>query len=611
MSSKNELSIEIELLKKENEKLKQSINHAKFGIVWMNIPEAFEKESENKLPLLAEVKNREIYSNIELEPHLLIEGDNFHSLTCLNYTHKNLIDVIYIDPPYNTEKGDFKYKDKRVIDKYPSGQPVKKDDPIRHSKWLSFMNKRLLLARSLLKPSGVIMISIDDNEAAQLKMLCDQIFKGNFIACLPTIMNLKGNNDQLGFAGTHEYTLVYGKDINKVNLQEFDVDEEETLTDWEEDSIGFYKKGANLKSTGGNAPREKRPNLFFPILIEKDTQILHFISDDEYSQIYNKSNKTFNDKFIEELQHSYEKKGFIFILPVTKGQFMSWRWSLGKMKQDYDDIIVNYVNKSSFSIIKKQRPKLGDLPSKKPKSLFYKPEYSSGNGTSQQKNIFGKKVFNNPKPLELIKDLIYIAGDKNAMILDFFAGSGTTGHAVLKLNEQDNGKRRFIMCTNNEDRICDKVTYERMKRLSNPLKYGIKLNPLPINLKYYRTKFSGNHIAKISDDDKVEIACNAGELIAIGEDILYEKKKNNYSQFFTNIQENKFLAIYFSEDFSSISKFKKSLVNFVGEYKHATVYIFSWGNEDHSYLLRDLNINVVVKPIPQPILEIYKKVYKD
>ena len=611
MSSMEELIAEIDKLKKENNKLNKSIKHTKFGLVWMDVPEGFDKESENKIPLLEESKEDELVSTSENEPNILIEGDNYHSLTCLNYTHKNAIDVIYIDPPYNTEKGDFKYKDKRVIDKYPGGKAVKKDDPIRHSKWLSFMNKRLLLARKLLKPEGVIFISIDDNEMTQLKMLCDQIFKGNFIACLPTIMNLKGNNDQFGFAGTHEYTLVYAKDITKAKLNGFDVDEEELMKDWMLDDIGSYKEGANLKSTGGNAPREKRPYLYFPVLINKEDMKPHLLKEEEYTQIYNKVDKTFNDEFMDKLRHQYDEKGFHFLLPLTNDVEMSWRWSIKKMRNETDDIIVKAGKGSSFSLVKKQRPKPGELPSKKPKSLFYKPEYSSGNGTSQQKKIFGKKVFNNPKPLELIKDLLHVGAHKDALVLDFFAGSGTTAHAVLDLNRFDQGNRRFILCTNNEDNICRDVTYERLRILHSPNDFNVDIAPLPTNLKYYRTKFSGNNISAITDDDKVEIAHNAGELIAISENILYETLKNEYSQFFTNKSEEKHLAIYFNEDYDDLDSFKELLKNNITGYrKKVLVYIFSWGNEDHSSMFYDLDLNISVKPIPQPILEIYKKIYK-
>src|SRR3989338_4017685 len=166
------------IAKYEAIELKQS----RFGLVWLDVPEAFEDDVENKLPILEEVPKLAINSKDGKPAHLLIEGDNYHALTCLNYTHKGKIDVIYIDPPYNTGSDGFKYKDKRILDKYPDGTEVPIEHPFRHSYWLSFMRKRLELAKDLLKDSGVIFISIDDNEQAQLKIICNEIFgEANFI----------------------------------------------------------------------------------------------------------------------------------------------------------------------------------------------------------------------------------------------------------------------------------------------------------------------------------------------------------------------------------------------------------------------------------------------
>src|SRR3989338_8612416 len=203
----NSMSDDIQKLKGEIERLKKAVKKQRYGLVWMQVPEAFEDYVENKLPILKEVPKLAIKTKDDKPTHILIEGDNYHALTCLNYTHKGKIDVIYIDPPYNTGSDGFRYKDKRIVDKFPDGTEVPKDHPFRHSYWLSFIKKRLELANDLLKDTGIIFISIDDNEFAQLKLLCDNIFDGeNFISCLPTIMNLKGNNDQFGFSGTHEYT---------------------------------------------------------------------------------------------------------------------------------------------------------------------------------------------------------------------------------------------------------------------------------------------------------------------------------------------------------------------------------------------------------------------
>ena len=166
---------EINKLKKEIARLKKSVKDKKYGLVWMNVPEAFEEEAENALPVLKEVPEKGIVNNDDKPTHILIEGDNYHALTCLNYTHKEKIDVIYIDPPYNTGDDGFKYKDKRIMDKYPDGTLVPKDHPLRHSYWLSFMQKRLNLASNLLKENGAIFISINEEEMFNLKLLCGKV----------------------------------------------------------------------------------------------------------------------------------------------------------------------------------------------------------------------------------------------------------------------------------------------------------------------------------------------------------------------------------------------------------------------------------------------------
>ena len=231
----------------------------------------------------------------------MIEGDNYHALSVLNYTHGGKIDVIYIDPPYNTGNG-FRYNDKKI----------ERDDAYRHSKWLSFMNKRLKLAKRLLSNKGIIFISIDDNEVSQLKILCNEIFNEvNFIAQLPVIMNLKGNNDEFGFSGTHEYALVYTKNKINAHIGEFLIDDE-NLDEWKNDEWGYYKKGANLKSTGINAPKEKRPNLFFPLYISKNNTV--------HIKRKNKSDQE--------------------IFPITDNKKMSWRWSKIKFEKEPHNLIV-------------------------------------------------------------------------------------------------------------------------------------------------------------------------------------------------------------------------------------------------------------------------------
>ena len=426
--------------------------------------------------------NTSMSKNIDTTQNLLLKGDNLDSLKILKNHYTGKIKCIYIDPPYNTANDEFVYPDK--FDKEETevlGLVNLSDDDFArmdfsfrtkksHNGWLSFMYPRLLLARDLLSDDGVIFISIDDNEQANLKLLCDDIFgEENFVANLPTIMNLKGNNDEFGFAGTHENTLVYSKNKSLLLLHQFVIDAEE-IEDWQEDDIGFYKQGANLKSTGTNAPREKRPNLYYPIFID-DNDVVYVTDNDNPPKVFSGELKT--------------------IYPVTNGQDMSWRWSKTKIKNELHNIIVS--RNGSLGIYKKQRPALGDLPSKKPKSLFYKPEYSSGNGTAQIKDLLGDKFFPNPKPLNLILDFLEISTNSNDIILDFFAGSGTTGHAVMQLNAEDGGNRKFILCQIDEPIKEDKPAYKFCKDNNLP--------PVISSITIERLKRAGEKIAKEIDEE--------------------------------------------------------------------------------------------------------------
>ena len=364
--------------------------------------------------------------------NLYIEGDNLDVLKVLRETYLGKVKMIYIDPPYNTGN-DFVYNDEFAQGKSEFEQnsglfdeegnqtidPMLRNTESNgrfHTDWLNMIYPRLKVARDLLSEDGVIFISIDDNEERNLKNICDEVFgNSNFIAMLPTVMNLKGNQDEYAFAGTHEYTCVYTKNRELKSFGYFDIDEsDDEFSSWENDEIGCYKKGANLKSTGVNAPREKRPNLFFPIYINGD-----FFSLDYF-------------------------EGATEIFPITDGKEMSWRWSKDKFNNEKHNVIISNEN-GKISLYKKQRPALGELPTKKPKTLFYKPEYSSGNGTLQIKELFGEKIFNNPKPYGLVKDFIKVGTDNNAIILDFFSGSSSSAHAVMKLNAEDGGNRKFIM----------------------------------------------------------------------------------------------------------------------------------------------------------------------
>lgn len=321
--------------------------------------------------------------------NLLIHGDNLLALKALEQDYAGKVKCIYIDPPYNTGNAFEHY-----------------DDGLEHSQWLSLINPRLKLLRSLLHEEWVIYVHIDDYEQAYLRVIMDEVFwRDNFIACLPVVMNLKGNQDQFWFTGTHEYILVFARNKSKLKLWQFAIWDDEL--DWRlEDDIGLYKKWATLKRTGEDAPREKRPKWFYPIYISESNEVSIFRNND----------------------HDIE------LFPITDWKEMSWRWSKEKVNADVYDIIVTR-SWNNVSLYKKQRPEIWELPSKKPKSLFYKPEYSSWNWKSQLKSLW-LTGFSYPKPENLIHDIIHISTNPWDLVLDSFLWSGTTAAVAHKMGRR-------------------------------------------------------------------------------------------------------------------------------------------------------------------------------
>ena len=368
--------------------------------------------------------------------NLYIEGDNLDVLKVLRETYLGKVKMIYIDPPYNTGN-DFVYNDDFGKDKgsfeETSGlfdeEGNQTIDPMQrntesngrfHTDWLNMIYPRLKVARDLLSDDGVIFISIDDNEVENQKKLCNEIFgESNFIAQLATVMNLKGNNDQFGFAGTHEYTLVYAKSILSIEeLNGISLTEEDYADYTEQDEYGKYKIGATLMRTGEAGFRSKRPKGFYPIYVTCDYTSFDVIRHNDTD---------------------------IAVYPLTKeGVEMSWRRYPENLHQTRNEFVIKKTS-NGVSFYKKQRLEEDMKRGKKPKTLFYKPEYSSGNGTGMLKELFQGRLFDNPKPIALISDFIKIGTNNETVILDFFSGSATTAHAVMKLNAEDGGNRKFIM----------------------------------------------------------------------------------------------------------------------------------------------------------------------
>ena len=234
---------------------------------------------------------REESVDFDTTKNLFIEGDNLDALKLLQETYLGKVKMIYIDPPYNTGK-DFIYKDNFAEDvetyRLQSNQEdvsgnrlvANPDSSGRfHSAWLSMLFSRLKVARNLLSEDGLVLISIDSGEAANLRVVMDEVFGAkNFIGLLPTVMNLKGNNDAFAFSDTHEFTVVYAKSRAECTVNELPIDEEK-LDDWEEDDRGLFKRADTLRRTGQDASRERRPNGWFPVFITSEKNV--YVTEDD------------------------------------------------------------------------------------------------------------------------------------------------------------------------------------------------------------------------------------------------------------------------------------------------------------------------------------------
>ena len=319
--------------------------------------------------------------------------------------------------------------------------PVDGEDLERHDKWLCMMHARLQLLKELLADDGVIFISIDDNEQHHLRLLMDEIFgSDSFLITISVIANLAGSSDQFGFAGAHEYCLVYAKDRDLVQLGRFPLDED-ALAGWSQDAIGYYK--LELLQRGSLTFSE---SLHYPIFVNEDDVIA--VTDDDEAP---------------STGGPYEA-----IYPFVRNGKAIWRWSKARITASPEDVLAQRRADGSIAIYSKQRPRLGDLPSVKPKSVFYKPTYGSRAGGQNLSEIISASEseddFPYPKAVDLIKDLLQIGTPaKDGIILDSFAGSGTTGHATLALNADDGGSRRFILVECKD--YADTLTAERVRRV--------------------------------------------------------------------------------------------------------------------------------------------------
>ncbi len=534
--------------------------HKKYGLVWEDKPEDVEERLRESLPVLREVKDKAILSDEPDAPnHILIEGDNLEAITALSYTHEGKIDVIYIDPPYNTGNKDFVYNDSFVDS----------EDSYRHSKWLSFMSKRLKIAKKLLSDKGVIFISIDDNEQAQLKLLCDEVFGRNQEVAHLIWQKRKGGGNDSVFVGTdHEYILAYKKRT------------EANEAKWRVPYDAEYLKRYKFEDNRGRYYYDtlSRPGLNNPIIYDVVCPDGSIIKDGTW-QI---SKETFDEGL---------KTGEVDFVRNKNGGFTVMRKvRVPEEGKVFRSIITNVSNKDAAD--------------------------------DMERVLGNKKAFSNPKPQVLVSQLLELPfNSKDLTILDFFAGSGTTLHATMQLNAEDGGHRQCILVTNNENNICEEVTYERNKRVIQgyTTPKGQKVEGLKQNsLRYYKTDFISRDRTQKNMRDLVAAAT---DLLCIKEDLYEEqetfgrfKLKPQLARYFRsssaglqgkNDGQKHMLIIYREELIDEIAEEIKHL-DFGG--KCLKIYVFSPGRYPFTDNFREVADKVELVALPAAIYDAYQKV---
>ena len=468
--------------------IERELTAKKYGLIWEEHQEEVDKKMETHIPVFSEVPEYEVMEDEHNTTfNFLLEGDNLHSLKLLEKTNRGKVNIIYIDPPYNTGNKDFVYND----------EFVGREDLFRHSTWLSFMSERLRIAYKLLSKDGVIFVSIDDNEQAQLKLLMDEIFsEDNFIMCMPRITKKSGKTTS-AYAKNHDYILVYTKRDQDIFVMEEHEDNAFKYADEYIEERGKYK----LNQTLDYNSLSYSPSLDYPLEIEGEV-------------FYPGGSK----ELWEERQRGKHRRAD-----------WAWRWSKKLFQFGYDNgfVVIKRKKDGSARIYTKTylNAKIGKNSNgdfiiehnkrvKATSSIEYIDNKYSNDNAKKDLSIFGLgDKFDYSKPVELIKKLIKAYYKNNALVLDFFFFSGTTAQAVLELNKEDSGSRRFILCTNNENNICREVTYQRIKSIltGTMISEGEYSKKIKGNLKYYVTDF----VDKESDELTNELLEHIVEMIQL------------------------------------------------------------------------------------------------
>lgn len=404
--------------------------------------------------------------------NVYISGDNLDALQHLVKSYSGKVKVIYIDPPYNTGSDGFVYNDKfnftaeelaKRLDVSPERAErilsMTRRGSASHAAWLTFMLPRLSFARDLLTDDGVIFISIDDNEQANLKRLCDEVFGEEcFIGNIVRPTGQTTGQDSGGLGSSFDYILVYSKN-EEMELNGLELTEKDKLRFQNQDDVGFYAYD-QLRKTGSNDKREDRPNMYYGIE-NPDGEILYPIAAAGYESCWRVERKTYDN--------------------LVKEDMILWK----KTKRDNEEIWWPYVKYYLDGRTKRPSPLWADLEGNK-------------KAAREVRDLFdGKKVFDFPKPVDLLLRIIQISCEKDSIILDFFGGSSTTAHAVMQKDSEDGGNRKYILVQIQEPckldseaakagyKTIDEVGMERIKRAAKKIKTGNPLFAGDLGFKHY------------------------------------------------------------------------------------------------------------------------------
>lgn len=538
----------------------------KFGLVWEDKPEKVVQLCETDLPVLEEVAKRVVDKVKDAPTNFILEGDNYHSLSALNYTHTGKVDFIYIDPPYNTGARDWRYNNDYVDD----------SDTFRHSKWLSFIANRLQLAKNLLAEDGVLCVTIDDYEMPRLWMLLDDIFGyENHLGTVVIRNNPKGRMTKRKFSLVHEYGIFFGKS-SKSTIKKLPVDPSEKTHSYKQDTDGSWFLPVNLRKQGVDSDAyNKKGELshrFYPIYFDPETGAV-----------------------------SATKEYPVAIEPIdSKGTKRIWRRGKEVIDAMYEngDLWVKETAHGYQPYFKFR----GGLDGKLAQSIWAEAHFSASDyGTKILDSILGEREkFQYPKAPQAVKQSILSAtSKKDALILDFFAGSGTTGHAVLELNKEDGGDRRFILCTNNENGIAEEVTYPRIKNVIDG--YG-GVDGIPANLRYFKTSLVSKQ--QTDDQTRIELVARSTDMICLREDTFEKVIDTKLFKVFGNTDH--YAAIVFEPD--AIVLLKDALAK-LDDDKPIHIYVFSLSNDTYESDFSDLERLHELRPIPESILEVYRRIH--